>query len=267
MDKYYKNNLALWNELTEANKNSKSYDLPGFLEGRCSLKSIEKEEVGDVRGKSLLHLQCHFGMDSISWAKRGAKVTATDFSDKAIKLGEELNRELKTDVKFILCNLYDLKEKLHEKYDIVFTSYGVLPWLHDLKKWAELISYFLKEEGFFYIVEIHPFSNVFENERKTKSLKVAYPYFYSPEPEEYPPEGSYADKEAEVRHSSYEWCHTTGDIINSLISAGLRIEFLHEFPFCVYDKFPFMYKDKDGWWKLKDKENLPLLFSLKAGKV
>ena len=150
---------------------------------------------------------------------------------------------------------------------IVFTSYGVLCWLPDLTEWGRIISNFLKPGGIFYIVEIHPFNNVFDNERNTTDLKVGYPYFYSPEPLKWVSEGSYADKNAPVIITSYEWTHSLGDIINALISAGLKIEFLHEFPYCVYDHYPFMEKCEDGWWRLKDKEkNIPLMFSIRAVK-
>ena len=266
MDKYYDNNLNLWNELTLINKNSRFYDIEGFRKGKSTLKSIELEEIGDVTGKTLLHLQCHFGLDTISWAGKGAHATGADFSPTAIELAKSLKREVKSDADFICCSIYDLKEHLSEKFDIVFTSYGVLPWLCDLKKWGHIISHFLKEGGIFYIVEIHPFSNVFENERYSQDLKVTSPYFHSHEPVEYPPEGSYADRDATSTYPSYEWSHSMSDIINVLLSNGMNIEFFHEFPFCVYDKFPFMYEDRDGWWRLKDNRDIPLMFSIKARK-
>jgi 2-polyprenyl-3-methyl-5-hydroxy-6-metoxy-1,4-benzoquinol methylase len=112
--------------------------------------------LADVKGKKMLHLQCHFGMDSLNWARLGADVTAVDLSDEAIKEAKQLNDALGLNAKFICCNVYDLKELLDEKFDIVFTSYGVVGWLPDLDKWAEIIAYYLKPSGTFYLAEFHP---------------------------------------------------------------------------------------------------------------
>ena len=267
MDNYMKTNLDLWNEWTPIHEKSKSYDVEGFKSGRCTLHSTELEELGNVTGKSLLHLQCHFGMDTMSWARLGAKVTGVDFSDKAIALAKSLSKELQIEANFICSNIYDLPKVLTGKFDIVFTSYGVLCWLPDICGWAKVIEHFLKPGGTFYIIEAHPFTNVFENESYTKELKLHHTYFYSTEPTRYEPDGSYADRTAKVVNPSYEWTHGLGDIINALISAGLRIEFLHEFPFCNYDHFPFLEQGEDKKWRLKgNKEIIPLMFSLKAAK-
>jgi hypothetical protein len=142
-----------------------------------------------------------------------------------------------------------------------------LCWLPDLGRWAEVIVHFLKPGGTFYIVEGHPFTHVFYNEDDATDLKVTYSYFYTPEPTRWEPQGSYADRNAQVFNPSYEWTHSLGDILNALISAGLRIEFLHEFPYGGYSQFPFMEQDGDGRWRLKEHHNtIPLMFSLKATK-
>jgi SAM-dependent methyltransferase len=268
MKKYLKNNLAHWNELAPINVKSDSYNLSGFKKGKSSLKPIEIEEVGNVSGKKLLHLQCHFGMDSMSWARQGAKVVGVDFSPKAIELAKAISKELKIDCRFICCNIYDLPNFLKEKFDIVFTSYGVLCWLPDLKKWGKLISHFLKPGGSFHLLETHPFNYVFDNERETKKLIVKFSYFHSPQPMKWENETAYADPKVKVKKPSYEWTHSLGDIINALIQAGLKIEYLHEFPFCFHDHYSFMHKGKDGYWRLKGKkETIPLMFSLKATKT
>ncbi len=268
MDDYMKINLDLWNEWTPIHQKSKSYDVEGFTSGRCTLHSNELEELEDVSGKSLLHLQCHFGMDTMSWARMGAKATGADFSDKAIKLAESLSKELNIEADFVCSNVYDLPKVLSGRFDIVFTSYGVLCWLPDIQGWAKVIAHFLKPGGVFYIIEAHPFCNIFENESYIKELKLYHTYFYSAEPTRYEPDGSYADRTAKVVNPSYEWTHGLGDIINALLSAGLRIEFLHEFPFCNYDIFPFLEQGEDKKWRLKgNKEIIPLMFSLKATKT
>jgi SAM-dependent methyltransferase len=267
MNDYTRANLDHWNELVSIHAQSKFYDLQSFKAGNSTLKSIEMEELGDVAGKSLLHLQCHFGLDTLSWARQGAQVTGADFSDQAIALAQSLSQELEIKANFVCSNLYDLPDVLSGEFDIVYTSYGVLCWLSDLGRWGKIIAHFLKLGGVFYIVEFHPFTNVFDNEDGTTDLRVAYPYF-SAEPLRWESDGSYADLGAPVQHRvTYEWFHSLGDILNALISAGLRIEFLHEFPACAYRSFPFMEQDADHWWRLKGGDTIPLMFSLKATKT
>ena len=138
MNDYFAANQLLWNELTEINSKSRMYSLEEFIRGGISLDRIVREELGAVEGKSLLHLQCHFGMDTLSWARLGADVTGVDFSPKAISLAKEISRKIGIDARFICSNIYDLPDKLQDQFDVVFTSYGVLCWLNDLKKWGNL---------------------------------------------------------------------------------------------------------------------------------
>ena len=267
MNEYMKANLDLWNEMTEITSRSAAYDIPGFKAGRSTLKAVEIEELGNIAGKSLLHLQCHFGMDTMSFARLGAIVTGVDFSAKAIALAQSLSAELDIPARFICCNVYDLPAKLNEQFDIVHSSYGFLCWLPDIAAWAKLVASYLKPGGILHIVESHPFLHVFEDERSTPDLRVRYSYFPRSEPTKWEPDGCYADKDARVTHPSYEWTHSLGEIINALIDAGLRIEYLHEFPFLCWDDFPFMQKGPDELWRLPgDGDTLPLTFSLKASK-
>lgn len=267
MYEYIRANRDLWNEITPIHAQSKFYDVEGFKNGKSSmLYPIEHGEIGDVSGKSLLHLQCHFGMDTLSWARLGAKVTGIDFSDKAVGLARSLAKELNIEANFVCSDIYELPDVLDEKFDIVYTSAGVLCWLPDLKRWAEIISHFLKPGGFFYILEGHPFSHVFDNSLDTTELEVKYSYFHTPEPAKWDPEGDYADPDALVTHGSYEWTHSMGDVINNLISGGLRIEFLHEFPVIYFKCYPFMEQDDNGFWRVKG-DKIPLIFTLKATKT
>ncbi len=268
MEAYLRANRRNWNELVAIHEKSKYYDVAGFKSGKSSLKSIELEELGSVSGKSLLHLQCHFGLDSLSWARLGAKVTGVDFSDKAITLARSLSKELRIEASFVCSDVYDLPKVLSEKFDIVFTSYGVLHWLPDLRQWARIIARFTRRKGTFYMVEHHPFLQVFYGESDAPDLRVTDSYFHSEEPRiEGPGTGTYADPSAEIHTPEYEWVHSLGDVVNSLISAGLKIEYLHEFPFTEYKAFPFLEQGTDGWWRLNPgKAQLPLLFSLKATK-
>jgi SAM-dependent methyltransferase len=259
-------NRALWDEWTAIHVKSDFYDLDSFKAGEIHLDPLEQEELGDVSGKSLLHLQCHFGLSTLSWARLGAKVTGVDFSPKSIAMARSLAEELKIDARFVLADIDHLPDSLTGEFDIVFTSYGVLAWLPDLNRWAEVIAHFLKPGGVFYIAEIHPFTYVFDDQENCDQYRVRYPYFPDGNPKAWPVEGSYADRTAQVSQTeSYEWMHTISDVINALIGAGLRIEYFHEFPYTVFKQYPFVEKDADGLWRpTHQRDYLPLLFSIKA---
>lgn len=270
MDKedYLNVNKAHWNERVSIHKKSELYELERFKKGNNILHQLERNELGDIRGKSVLHLQCHFGMDTLSLEMLGAEVTGIDYSEEAISAACELRDEMKLKSEFILSDVYSLPEKLDKKFDIVYTSYGVLIWLPDLKKWADVISHFLKDNGFFYIAEVHPASAIFDNTVKSvkdKILKVAFPYFAGQEPQMFDEAGSYADKNAvTVNNVTYEWQHSLSEILMSLINSGLKIEFFHEHSFTVWQQFAWIKKCEDGYYRLD--EDIPLLFSLKAKK-
>jgi SAM-dependent methyltransferase len=264
---YFQSNLKLWNELVEINKDSGLYRLDEFKMGKNVLKPVEIAELTDVKDKELLHLQCHFGMDTLSWARLGAKVTGIDFSDKAIELAKSISKEINIEAEFIQSNIYDLQNVLNKKFDVVFTSYGAVCWLNDINKWGEIAAHYLKPGGTFYMVEFHPLLNIFDNETDTKDLFVNHGYFFNDEPLKWEPGGAYADRTKITKNPSYEWIHSLSDIINSLIKAGLEIEFVHEFPYCCYSYFPFMEKREDGMWNIKGLKNeLPMMFSIKAQK-
>jgi 2-polyprenyl-3-methyl-5-hydroxy-6-metoxy-1,4-benzoquinol methylase len=269
MNQYMKANRRKWDELVAIHVGPSSrYGLEKFRAGGSTLGSIELEEVGDVRGKSLLHLQCHFGLDSMSWARQGARVTAVDYSEAAIGQARIRNEQAGLDVRFVCSNVYDVDSVLDEEFDVVFTSYGVLCWLPDLTRWAQIVARHLKPGGCFYIAEIHPVSTALETNSGFEGLHFACSYFHSPKPERFDDQGSYADRSARLENTTtYEWAHSLADILCSLIDAGLRIEFLHEFPMTCYQHFPFLEQGEDGWWRMPEhRDRLPLLFSLKATK-
>jgi SAM-dependent methyltransferase len=267
MEKYLAMNRDMWDKLVGVNVGSKFYDVEGFKQGECSLMEIERQEMGEVLGKRLLHLQCHFGMDTLSWARLGAQVTGVDFSEQAIETARLLAAEVGIAAEFVCCEISKLPDNLSEQFDIVFTSGGVLHWLPDLTKWAEVIAHFLKPGGFFYIREYHPFACVFDDEKEATVPKLRYPYFPAREPIRCEGVGTYADPTADIHVVTYEWTHSMGEIINVLISAGLRIEYLHEFDYCEYKSHPFLKQDNDGKWRALDiPGGLPLMFSLKAVK-
>ncbi len=268
MDDYMRVNQDRWNELVDIHARSAFYNLSGFKAGTRPLHGPELEELAtDVPGKSLLHLQCHFGMDTLAWARLGATVTGVDFSDKAIAQAQALSKELGIDANFVCSNVYDLPHVLSGQFDIVYTSYGVLGWLPDLQRWGQVIAHFLKPGGIFYIAEGHPFIWIFDD--AAPDFKIAYSYFLT-EPLKFEVQGSYADPNAQLVHTTeYSWNHSLSEIINALISAGLKIDFLHEFSFCAWACFPEMEKGEDRMFRFKDqrlKNMLPLTFSIKATK-
>lgn len=267
MDKYFDTNLKHWNELVDIHTEKNRYNLDDFMKDPNSLHSIELDALGDVQGKTLLHLQCHFGMDSLSWANLGAKVTAMDFSDKGIEFAKILSKKLNIPARFICSNIYNLPDVLDEKFDIVFTSYGALYWLPDIPRWAQIVSNYVKKGGTFYIAEFHPLSGIFDDENKT-DLVVKYPYFDTGTPMYFDADGSYVDPNAKLKNTeTYGWSHSLSTIINSLINAGLSIKSFDEFPFSVDFLLPIMVKGSDGYYHLRETDQkLPLMFSIEATK-
>ncbi len=267
MDDYLKANRELWNAWTRVHVQSKFYNVEGFKRGENRLDRVVREGVGDVRGKSLLHLQCHFGLDTLSWARLGAQVTGADFSDEAIQYARQLAQETNLAANFVCANIYDLPNVLAGQFDIVFTSHGVLSWLPNLPAWGRVIAHFLKPGGLFYICEAHPTAYIFDDEHPD-DLRVRYPYFHANEPGASLVKGSYADQEAAVQAMEYFWIFSLSDVINSLIQAGLRIIELREYDFLSWQMFPFMTQDAEGWWHLPAKfPRLPLMFALKARRM
>jgi SAM-dependent methyltransferase len=266
-NEYLEANRKRWDQLTAEHEVSEFYDLEGFKAGKDRLRAIELAELGDVSGKTLLHLQCHFGLDTLAWARRGALVTGIDFSPRAIDLARSLAAELRIPSDFYCTDIYALPEVLTGAFDIVFTSYGVLHGLPDLVRWGQLIADYLNPGGKFYIVEDHPFFRVFRASLDGE-LRAERSYFYRTEPQQIEAKGSYATGDEGSANVAYVWDHSLGEVINSLIEAGLLIEFVHEFPFAARAKFPFMVQGEDGWWRLPAPQHgtIPFIFSLQARK-
>lgn len=244
------------------------YDVEAFKSGRETLKQFEVDELGDVAGRSLLHLQCHFGLDTLSWARRGAHVTGADFSPKAVDKARTLAADLLIDATFVCSDLYELPGALTGTFDIVYTSFGAIYWLPDIEKWADVVAHFLVPTGTFYIAEFHPFAWAFDDTDASEPV-LRYPYFDRQEPLALAVHGSYADPKAETKTKvEYGWPHGLGSIVTALVSRGLDIEFLHEFPFTVFPQLPFLVKSDNGYWTLPPEVEgeIPLMFSIKAKK-
>ena len=267
-------NLSLWNAWTKVHETSAFYDVAGFKQGASSLWPLEREELGPFvhEGTSLLHLQCHFGLDTLSWARLGADVVGLDFSDEAIGLARRLADEvgLSGRASFVNCDLYAADEHLEgRRFDIVFVSWGAIEWLPDLERWAGIVARHLRPGGVFYMAEIHPLAYRLDEIPGEQALQVAYRYF-SDEPDVDPIQGSYADRDADVgAQTGYSWPHPIGEIVSALVHAGLRIDRLREFPFSPAAFYEWMVQDADRWWWLPDgkggrRADLPLSYSVLA---
>lgn len=256
---YFAVNQQAWDEMTRIHlRGSDCYPIEQFRQGRCVLREIDVREVGDVSGKRLLHLQCHFGMDTLSWARRGAQVTGVDLSPEAIRAAQSLAGQIGVQADFVCCNLYDLREHLQGRFDIVYTSYGALCWLPDLDAWARLIAHYLEDGGFFHIAEGHPLLGIVK-EQADGQVWLKGDYFDTGRArfDGTDPEPDYANPECMQTLPEYEWRHTLGEIVTALASAGLRIEFLHE-----YRKFGY-----DLYNKVEQPARYPKLFTLKATRM
>lgn len=259
---YIKTNKKLWNDKTEIHFKSKFYDVDSFIAGKNSLNPIELKLLGNIKGKSILHLQCHFGMDTISLSRLGANVTGVDFSDNSIEKAKELAERTNTKTNFILSNIYELEANLNSEFDIVFTSYGAIGWLPDINKWAKIINRFLKPEGKFVMVEFHPFLWMFNDDFS----KIEYDYFNSGAIVE-EIKGTYADRDAPLINESVSWNHALSEVIGALISNGLRIELFDEYDYSPYDCFYNTVEFETGKYQIRGLEKkFPMLYSIKAVK-
>lgn len=260
---FYKINKESWNKKTEHHYDSEFYDNESFIKGKSSLKSIELDLLGDISGKNVLHLQCHFGQDTISMSRMGAHTLGIDLSNTAIEKAVELNKIVGQSAEFICCNIYDLPQHLNKKFDIVFTSYGVIGWLPDLSRWATLIADYLKKGGMLVFAEFHPVVWMFDDHFN----KIDYSYFNKGVIlESY--EGSYAKKDAPINQEYAMWNHGLAEVIQNLLNVGLRIDSLEEFDYSPYSCFENVVEFEPSKYRIKGlEEKLPMVFALKATKI
>lgn len=260
-------NRKRWDSLVPVHVKSRFYSVAAFKTGKSSLQPIELAEVGDVRGKDLLHLQCHFGMDTLSWARMGARVTGVDFSTVAIRMAQTLSKELGIPARFVCSDVYDLPRHLKQEFDIVFTSYGILCWLPDLPRWGRVVAHFLRPGGVFHLVESHPFTQLLDEGRRKPALDLHQRYFSDGEPTSYRTDATYADGKADRKLTGYEWPYSISGVVNAITGAGLHLEFLHEFPFEAWRRCSWLVRAHDGYWYPRDRRSAhPYMFSLKATK-
>lgn len=272
-------NRARWDESVPIHVASEGYDLDGFLRGEKSLYPLEIEEVGDVAGKTLLHLQCHFGMDTLNWARLGARVTGLDYSAPAVEAARDLAARIGiADARFVESNIYDAHEALSEQFDVVYTGIGALSWLPDIRGWARVAAGFVKPGGFLYLYEGHPVLWALDNERTDGALMVGYPYFEVRAPIAYESANTYVDGPPLQNQQGFEWNHGLGEIVTALIDAGLQLEFLHEHREIAWQALPWMTGEnavpegslhrRREQWRLPEAQRdlVPLMYSLKASR-
>jgi SAM-dependent methyltransferase len=251
--------------------NVATWELETFIADPARLTMMvaaDREATGDVRGRSLLHLQCHFGMDTLAWARLGAVVTGVDFPPNAITAARELAARTGLGARFVEADVYATPDLLPETFDIVYTGGGALCWLPDIRTWAQVVARMLRPGGVFYIREAHPVLWSLEDEREDAELVIARPYFEVEQPKRWDAEPVWDADVPEVTPTHYEWSHGLGEIISALIESGLVIETLREHQTCLWRALPFMVEGEDGWWRLPERpERLPLMYEIRARKA
>jgi SAM-dependent methyltransferase len=258
-------NRAWWDERADSHATSKFYDLESFRRGRDDLRPFEAEELGvDPDGLDLLHLQCHLGTDTLSWAGRGARVVGLDFSAPAIDTARSLAADLglQDRAEFVVSDVYAAVDALGGRtFDIVYTGIGALTWLPDMDRWAQTAAALVKPSGVLYVVEIHPFLWPFAD---TPDPELAYSYFGVVESDD--AYGSYTDRSLATEHNHvFEHNWGMGLVITAVVNAGLTLELVGEHEMGVEQKWPFMVRGRDRFWRMpKDRPSIPQLWSLRA---
>ena len=263
-------NRAHWDEKVALHLGPHGYDLTSLRTGRGRFNAIEEAELWPVDGKHILHLQCHFGADSLKLAQRGASVVGLDFSAAAIDAARRLANELglADRTRFVHADLYDARAAIFEAaaFDMVFVTWGAICWLPDIYRWAEIVSYFLKPGGSLYLADAHPTAMVFDD---AAGLPDGRPGFFAPyfsrEPVVMEEAHDYIDEMATVHNATtHTWIHPLGDIISALLAAGMTLDWLHEHDAVTWRMFNVLVRDAERLWRWPDKPWLPLAFSLKA---
>lgn len=261
-------NRAWWDGVVETHVTSQTYLTQAFREGGDTLHPIESAEIGDVRGKTLVHLQCHFGLDTLSLARRGAAVTGLDFSANALAEARKLAKDAGIAARFVESNVYDAARALGDTYDIAYVTWGAINWLPDLDRWARVVASVLKPGGFLYLLEGHPYALVLDQKTAEDPLTPGWPYFAHQEPQVIDQDGTYADKNAKLAHTrTHEWAHPISEILGAVIAAGLTVEMFHEHDRLAWQLWPCLEYDGERMYRLpKGRAPLPLSFSLRARK-
>ncbi|MFB8118410.1 class I SAM-dependent methyltransferase [Streptomyces sp. NPDC055962] len=245
------------------------YDLDAFLAGKDALRGFELAEVGDVTGRTLLHLQCHIGLDTLSWARHGAaQVVGLDFSEPAVDTARGPARSLGLPPEraaFVVSDVYDAAQGVPDTaHDIVYTCLGALNRLLERRRWAETAASPVAPGGFLHLAEFHPLTDCLDDETGST---ITYDYF-SPDPWVDESPGTYADFGAATVHNrSVEWQHTVGEVVSAPAAAGLRIEFLHEHDASLFARYPALVRHADGYYRFPaDRPRIPMTYSVRASR-
>lgn len=257
-------NRAKWDERVPIHLASDFYDVASFRAGARALPEFAVAAVGPVAGVDLVHLQCHFGLDTLDLARRGARVTGLDFSLPAIEAARGLAAELDLPARFVHGDIHDAPALLGGRFDVVVTGCGALNWLPDIAAWAAVVAALLRPGGALRLVEFHPLGDILGDD----DLTVAFDYLGGAAIEWDEP-GTYADAGAVTHHNrSYEWIHPLGEIVSALIAVGLRIESLREYDHTMYARWPFMVRGEDRLWRMPaGMPRPPLMYALRATAV
>lgn len=269
LDKFRETNLENWNERTGIHAKSQLYDLAGYRSDPKKISGVvqfDLPDLGDISGKSLLHLQCHIGTDTLSLARLGADVTGVDFSEDAIATARQLSADSGTQGRFEVAELYDTPGVIDEKFDVVYTGVGALTWLPDIVGWGRVVSSMLKPGGTFFIRDFHPMLWTIDDEHDGDELIVKYPYFETPA-KRFDNENTYSDGDKLSNSVNYEWNHGLGEIVMALLDNGLKLELLREHQVAESRNLPSMVQTEDGRWKLpNDEDRLPMMYTIRARK-
>lgn len=254
---FFEENRTHWEEMVSEHSLLDSFEpVDAFLSGESALLPVQREEVGSVDGKSLLDLQSHIGIRTLSWAREGATVTGVDISAESVAVSRKIATEagLGDRAEFIQSNVLTLPEKHDERYDLVVTNFGVLCWMPDLDHWAEVVAEFLEPGGTFYLAEHHPVATALSDDvgNSETPITIENPYFSTETP---------VSSETGPPH---KWTHGLGELLSALIDAGIELEFVHEHPFSVIQRSPEMVQDENGYWRFETDTDLPLLVTVKG---
>lgn len=262
-------NRRRWDEAAPVHAASDFYGVERFKAGADALGPIEGAEIGDVAGKRLVHLQCHFGLDTLSLARRGAIATGFDFSPAALAIARGLALETGVAAEFVEGNVYDAPALLpNERFDVAYVTCGAINWLPDIRSWAKVVAALLAPGGFLYMLEGHPAANMLDQKAVDEPIVPAFDYFQGAEPLVFDHAETYTENGAKLENRvMHEWIHSLSSVIGALLEAGLALEWFHEHDRLPWRLFPSMIAAPDGMFDMPPGyPKLPLLFSLKARK-
>jgi SAM-dependent methyltransferase len=269
IDGYRSVNREYWDR--EVALNLETWDIDGFLRDPARLTMMvtaDRPALGEVKGKRLIHLQCHFGLDTLAWARLGAVVTGVDLAPRAIATARDLARRGGLPARFVEAELYAVPEAIAERFEFVYTGGGALCWLPDIRGWAAVVGRLLEPGGVFYIREAHPVLWSLEDERSDPELVIGLPYFETASPKRWEGAPAWDQTRNAGGRPHYVWQRGLGEVVTALIEAGLTIQYLREHRTCLWQALPFMVQDEAGWWRLPERaERLPLMYSIRAVKA